>query len=105
MRCAHQLAQRLGERFRALACAGDDENTGAVAITVRQVNRALPLRFGERGLLHCADDADNCKQLRVVFFVTERDPLAERAAVEASNAGPNLRPPHRRVPGGENLPR
>ena len=87
MRCAHQLAQRLGERFRALACTGDDENTLVVAISVRQVNRALPLRFGERGLLHCADDADNCKQLRVVFFVAERDPLAERAAVRPVTPG------------------
>ena len=31
---AHQFAQRLGERFRALARARDDENTGVVAISV-----------------------------------------------------------------------
>ena len=89
MRCVHQLAQRLGERFRALVRARDDENTGVlVAIgSVWQINRALPLRFGERGLLHCADDADNRKQLRVVFFVAERDPLAERAAVRPVTPG------------------
>ena len=42
MRCAHQLSQRLGERFRPLARARDDENAVAVALGVRQVNRPLP---------------------------------------------------------------
>ena len=38
----------------------------AVAISVRQVNRALPLRFGELRLFYRADDADNGEQLCVV---------------------------------------
>src|SRR5207245_10638987 len=62
-------------------------NTPLVYSSVRHVNRALPRPFGEGGLLACADDADNCKQLRVVFFVPERDPLAERAAVRPGMPG------------------
>ena len=69
MRCADQLSQRLGKRFRTLARARDDENTGVIAISVRQVNRALSLRFGERRLFHRADDADNGEQLCFVCFV------------------------------------
>ena len=38
----------------------------AVAMSVRQVNRALPLRFRELRLFYRADDADNGEQLRVV---------------------------------------
>ncbi len=59
MRGANQLAQRLSERFRTLARARDDENTGTVAIGVRQVNRPLPLRFRELRLFYRADNADD----------------------------------------------
>ena len=63
MRSADQLSQRLGERFRTLARARDDENTGALAVGVRQVNRPLPLRFGELRLFYRADNADNGEEL------------------------------------------
>ena len=64
--CAHQFSQRLGKRFRALARARDDENVAGVAIKVRQVNRALPLRFRELRLFYRADDADNGEQFCLV---------------------------------------
>ena len=63
MRGADQFPQRLGERFRTLARARDDENTGALAISVRQVNRSLPLRFGELRLFYRADNADNGEEV------------------------------------------
>src|ERR1041385_9431558 len=87
MRRVHELAQRLGKRFRALTRARNNEYTLAVAISVRHVNRALSLRFGERGLLDCTDDPDTCEQLRLVFFVAERDPLAERPAIGPAASG------------------
>ena len=56
-----------------LARAHDDKNTGAVAISVRQVNRPLSLRFGEFRLFYRADNADNGEEvflLHLAFFVT-----------------------------------
>ena len=84
---AHQLSQRLGERFRTLARARDDENTGVVAISVRQVNRALSLRFGERGLFHRADDADNVNSFASSFSSPSAIALTERAAVRPVTPG------------------
>ena len=66
VRGAHQLPQRIGERFRALARAGHHEDIGGVSIVVRHVNRTLPLRFRELRLFYRADDADNGEQQSVV---------------------------------------
>jgi hypothetical protein len=73
MRCAHQLSQRLGERFRALARANDDKNAGALAVSVRQVNGSLSLRFGELRLFYRPDNADNGEEvslLHLAFSIT-----------------------------------
>src|SRR5205823_11985158 len=46
----------------------------------RQVNRALALPLGQRGLFHRANDTDNREELRVLFFIAVRNSLTKRAA-------------------------
>src|SRR5207244_13086142 len=77
---AHQFSQRLSKRFWALARAGDNEDVDAVGIHERQVNRALPLRFGELRLFYGADDTDNGGLFCVVRVAALKHALTERAA-------------------------
>src|SRR5207249_6016134 len=80
---AHQFSQRLSKRFRTLARAGDDEDVDAVGIHERQVDRALPLRFGELRLFYRADHTDNGEQLCVVRVVALKYALTKCAAPAA----------------------
>ncbi len=88
MRGADELSQRLGERFRALARARDDENAAVTGtMGVGQVNRPLTLRLRELRLFYCTDNADNGKELCFVRFVATKDLLAERAPVRPVTPG------------------
>ena len=53
----------------------------ALAIGVRQVNRPLPLRFGEPRLFYRADNADNGEEICFLLFVAMEHLLAERSAI------------------------
>jgi hypothetical protein len=76
-----QLSQRLGERFRTLARARDDENGGLAVMGVGQVNGPLPWSFRELCLFYRTNNADDREEFRLVRFVAMRQALAERAAI------------------------
>jgi hypothetical protein len=75
MRFADELAQRLGESFRILTGACDDEDAaGAVSSKdERKVNGALSIPLGELRLFDRANHADNGEQLRVLGLITGSD--------------------------------
>src|SRR5205085_6590927 len=68
-------------RFGALAGARNHKIIGVLPRSERQVNRALALPLGQRGLFHRANDTDNREELRVIFFVAVPNSLTERAAI------------------------
>jgi hypothetical protein len=41
----------------------------------------LPRRFGELGLFHRADDADNGEELCVICFIAKSDASTDRATI------------------------
>ena len=63
---ADQLSQRLGERFRALARARDDENTGR-RCDRRKADKPPPApAFRELRLFYRADNADNGEEISLL---------------------------------------